>query len=125
MDIFRFDDANFISYGFTYLYLLILLLISSFTDFKNQRIPNYLTFPSMITGMIYYFVLDGMAGLMFSAAGLLTGFFLLVTPFLTLYCHWDSLVFLNGMYIESFSFYCFLFFCQLVGECRTIRLNCY
>ncbi len=80
MDIFGVEYAGSLPYGFTNIYLCILLLISSFTDFKNQKIPNYLTFPSMLTGMIYYFISEGMAGFFFSLAGLLTGFFLLIIP---------------------------------------------
>lgn len=80
MDIFRVEYAGYLPYGFTNIYLCVLLLISSFTDFKNQKIPNYLTFPSMLTGVIYYFISGGITGFFFSLAGLFTGFFLLIIP---------------------------------------------
>lgn len=81
MDIFRADYTQILSYGFTNGYLFLLLTVSSILDFKYQKIPNFLTFPSMIIGLGSAFLYAGKSGFLFSLAGLALGIFLLIIPY--------------------------------------------
>lgn len=52
----------------------VVALIGAGTDIKSRRIPNYLTGPAMLLGLILHVSLDGWLGLWTSsAAGLLCG----------------------------------------------------
>jgi prepilin peptidase CpaA len=62
--------------------LLALLLASAFTDLKSCRIPNFLTFPSIISAQILYSFASGFDGFLFSTAGMVTGIALLVIPYI-------------------------------------------
>lgn len=66
---------------FPVLYLSVLLVFASITDFRHQKIPNYLTLPTVLTAMIYHFLSGGAQGLLFSLLGLLTGFAVLILPY--------------------------------------------
>ena len=68
-------------------YLLILLLlsilsISAIIDFRKQKIPNLITFPTVIIAILYHFLLHGVDGLIFGALGLATGIGLLIIPYI-------------------------------------------
>ena len=67
-------------------FLIILLLsalsISAIIDFRCQKIPNLITFPTVILGLLYHFFTNGIDGLIFSALGLITGIGLLIIPYL-------------------------------------------
>ncbi|MCA0987530.1 A24 family peptidase [Guptibacillus algicola] len=58
------------------------LLISLYTDIRNRKILNIVTFPAMLLGVVYYTITLGFEGLLFSVAGLLVGFLLLIIPYL-------------------------------------------
>ena len=47
-----------------------------------KLIPNILTFPAMLTGLIYYTLTNGGEGLLFSLGGLATGLAVLLILFL-------------------------------------------
>lgn len=62
------------------LILVIILLIAIATDLHSSRVPNWLTFPAMIFGLLGHAWMDNIDGIIFSLAGLGTGlglFFLL------------------------------------------------
>lgn len=62
--------------------LLIILAISFVTDVKSRKILNTVTFPAMGIGLIYNTITMGWDGFVFSSLGLLTGFALLIIPYL-------------------------------------------
>lgn len=66
----------------TYSILGITLLISFITDIRNRRILNIVTFPAMAIGLLYYTITLGFQGFLYSGAGLLIGFSLLLIPYL-------------------------------------------
>jgi len=49
--------------------IAIVLLIAVITDMRFQKIPNWLTYPSIIIGMIYHTGIRGHDGLFFSIGG--------------------------------------------------------
>ncbi len=61
--------------------LAILLLISSVIDIKIQKIPNWITFSSMIAGLVLNSFLNGVDGLTGSAAGILIGTGIFLIPY--------------------------------------------
>jgi prepilin peptidase CpaA len=58
------------------------LLVSAVTDYKSKKIPNIITVPAVMIGLIYHFLDSGIYGFMFSMTGLLTGFAILIIPYL-------------------------------------------
>ncbi len=58
--------------------LLCVLMIASIMDIRSNRIPNWLTFSAVILGLGLNFILGGVSGLLYSAAGLFTGVSLLI-----------------------------------------------
>ena len=62
--------------------ILILLVTGSVTDLRSNRIPNLLTYPTMIAGLSYHFSTNGIDGMMFSAQGIGLGIALLILPYL-------------------------------------------
>jgi len=67
---------------FLLLFLLSILSISAIIDFRSQKIPNLITFPSIIMALLYHFLTHGVDGLIFSALGLATGIGLLIIPYM-------------------------------------------
>ncbi len=61
----------------------LLLGIAICLDMRWNRIPNWLTVPACLTGILYHVWSNGLAeGLLFSLQGLVTGFAILLIPFL-------------------------------------------
>jgi prepilin peptidase CpaA len=58
--------------------LLATLIAASVTDLARQRIPNYITFPLAIFGLLYNLYTTGTSGLIFSFLGILAGGGLLI-----------------------------------------------
>jgi len=58
--------------------LLIVLLIAALMDFSQYRIPNLLTFPAMLLGLLAHSYSSGFDGLFYSAGGLALGLGLLL-----------------------------------------------
>ena len=58
--------------------LIVLLTLSVITDIKWKKIPNALTFPVMIFGLIAHGFKSGLLGLIYSIEGLLLGIALLI-----------------------------------------------
>ncbi len=55
------------------LFLIVILPIAAVYDLRFQKIPNWLTFPTMAAGLIFYTYTAGLKGLIFSVEGLLLG----------------------------------------------------
>ena len=58
------------------------LIAAAVFDLRYQKIPNLLTFPTMIVALAYFGLTRGLDGLLFSAAGLGLGLAFLVIPYL-------------------------------------------
>jgi prepilin peptidase CpaA len=65
--------------SFTYIdyYLLIILILCAITDCYIHKIPNLLTYPTIIFALLYNFFYHGIDGLFFSIAGLFLGIIIL------------------------------------------------
>jgi prepilin peptidase CpaA len=59
-----------------------ILLIAAFTDIRSQRIPNTLTYSSMVFALSFHVLGSGLHGLLFSLAGLALGLAFLIMPYL-------------------------------------------
>lgn len=66
----------------TLYFLIPILCIASWMDWRERRIPNVLLLPSLILAFLLNFLILGSAGLLHSLLGTLTGFVLLIIPFL-------------------------------------------
>ena len=68
------------------LFLITLLAgsigISLLTDLQRQKIPNAVTFPTMVLAVGYHSVSSGLSGFSFSAAGLALAIALFIVPYL-------------------------------------------
>jgi len=64
----------------TWLSLLVIMVVvgAAVTDFRWQKIPNLITFPSMVVGIVGHGVVHGWDGLSFSLSGLGLGLVLLL-----------------------------------------------
>ncbi|WP_339291722.1 A24 family peptidase [Paenibacillus sp. FSL W8-0187] len=56
----------------------VYLIAAFITDLRSMKIPNVLTVSAMLSGPVYYGVLDGGEGLFFSLQGLGAGFLILL-----------------------------------------------
>lgn len=68
--------------AFPILYLAIILPVAAIRDVLSRKIPNWLTFSTMITGIIYHSCTNGWKGFLVSAAGVVVGMGLLITLYL-------------------------------------------
>jgi prepilin peptidase CpaA len=65
------------------IYLLTAVLTAAvFTDLRYQKIPNWLTLPTIILGCAYHIYQKGFAGFLFSIEGAIAGVALLIIPYL-------------------------------------------
>lgn len=53
------SDMNLIEFGLI-LFLIIVLLIASVSDIRFQKIPNWLTYPTMFVGVAYHGIMNGL-----------------------------------------------------------------
>ena len=63
--------------------IIILISLSSAYDIKFRRIPNFLTYPAVLTGLAYHSYTAGFEGFQFSIYGTLTGVGLLIIPYIS------------------------------------------
>lgn len=61
--------------------LIILLFTAVFFDVTEKRIPNKITFSTMLVGLILNIVMNGLNGLIFSFYGFLMGLGVFIIPF--------------------------------------------
>ena len=72
----------FIVDPFLLILLISILIVAVIIDIRVKKIPNLITFPTMVLGLVYYGVTNGWDGLLFSLGGLALGmgvFFVLYT----------------------------------------------
>jgi len=62
--------------------LIILLLICVFTDLRDRKIYNVVTFPAAFMALIFHTLINTWDGFWFSFSGLLVGFSILFIPYL-------------------------------------------
>ena len=62
--------------------LLVILTISLYTDIKSRKILNVITMPSILFGIVYYTVILGKEGFLFSGKGFFVGLVVLLIPYL-------------------------------------------
>ena len=61
--------------------LVALIGAALFFDLTRYKIPNYLTFPVIVWGLVSYTAVDGLSGLWFSFLGLIMGLVIFFIPF--------------------------------------------
>jgi prepilin peptidase CpaA len=66
---------------FRFSYFVLILLVAVVWDIRFKRIPNWLTFPSMIVALSYYVIVGGFQGLLFSLQGAAVGMAILMIPY--------------------------------------------
>jgi prepilin peptidase CpaA len=59
-----------------------ILILSALIDFRRQKIPNLITYPSMVIALSYHVAMRGIDGLLFSLAGLAIGIIVFLVPYL-------------------------------------------
>ncbi len=62
--------------------LIILVLLAIYFDLTQKKIPNIITFPVILWGLLSYSILEGFAGFKFSAIGFLIGLSIFLIPFI-------------------------------------------
>jgi len=62
-------------------YFALILLIAAVWDIRFKRIPNWLTFSSMIVALSYHVISGGVEGLLFSLGGAAAGMAILIIPY--------------------------------------------
>lgn len=62
--------------------ILLVVVISLYTDLRYRKIFNIILFPAFLTGVIYGFYSLGLGGLFFSLQGATLGLALLLIPFM-------------------------------------------
>ncbi|MEW6380977.1 MAG: prepilin peptidase [bacterium] len=72
-----------ITEAFPIVYLAIILPVAATGDILSRKIPNWLTFSTMVTGIIYHTWTEGWKGLLSSAAGVAIGLGLLIIFYLS------------------------------------------
>ena len=68
--------------SFSIIFLSGILLVSAGIDFRRQKIPNLITYPSMVIAFSYHGTMRGVDGLLFSLAGLAVGISIFLLPYL-------------------------------------------
>ena len=68
--------------NFQIIFLSVLLVTAATIDLRFQKIPNIITYPSMLIALTYYAIINGTEGLLFSAGGIAIGTALLIIPYL-------------------------------------------
>lgn len=67
---------------FLTIFLSTILVVAAIIDIRIQKIPNLLTFPTIILGLFYYSLSTGWNGLIFSLEGLVLGIAIFFIPYL-------------------------------------------
>ena len=67
---------------FLFISLSSILVFAAIQDLRFQRIPNLLTYPTIIIALCYHFVTNGLDGMLFSAGGLALGIAFFIVPYL-------------------------------------------
>ena len=62
--------------------LTVILLTAAVFDIRFHKIPNWLTYPTMVGGVVYYTATRGLEGLLFSVEGVGVGLAVFIIPYL-------------------------------------------
>jgi prepilin peptidase CpaA len=62
--------------------MVIITMAAAVVDVHKHKIPNIITFPAILTAILYYSAVYGWDGLMFSAGGMSVGITLLLLPYM-------------------------------------------
>lgn len=62
--------------------LVVLLVLSVYFDLRIRKIPNKITAPAALTGIVLGLILSGIDGLVFSGSGLLFGLLVFIIPYM-------------------------------------------
>jgi prepilin peptidase CpaA len=73
---------NFSGDPFLTIVLGSILAVAAIIDIRIQKIPNILTFPTMLVGLIYHSVANGWSGFIFSSEGLAIGIAIFLIPYM-------------------------------------------
>lgn len=65
-----------------YGWLATILILCATTDIRQRRIPNLLTYPTILLAFLIHCNIDGWSGFLFSAGGLTFGFAVFLIPYL-------------------------------------------
>ena len=65
-----------------FLWITAVLLVAAISDLRWRKIPNWLTYPTMIAAIIYHASRSGLTGGLFSLEGIALGTALLIIPYL-------------------------------------------
>jgi prepilin peptidase CpaA len=60
----------------------IAMTISVVEDIRRMKIPNWVTFPTMLLAVLFHSVSDGFGGFIYGVSGLATGIGLFIVPYL-------------------------------------------
>jgi len=66
----------------TNIVVILILVISIFTDFRNRKILNIVTLPAILGAFLYHSITGGIDGFLYSGQGFLVGLGLLFIPFI-------------------------------------------
>lgn len=64
------------------LILISFVVLSVYFDLSKRRIPNFITFPVILWGLLTYTIFQGFEGLKFSGLGFLVGLGIFLIPFI-------------------------------------------
>ncbi|MBO1265977.1 prepilin peptidase [Proteiniclasticum sp. SCR006] len=70
------------NFDFSHVVLLILLMLSVYYDWTRRKIPNKITMPAILIGVIWSTVNSGLDGFLFSVLGFLLGFAVFLVPYI-------------------------------------------
>ena len=56
----------------------VMALVAAVIDFRRFRVPNVLTFPLCISGLVFHAAVNGLSGLQYSAGGIVVGVLILL-----------------------------------------------
>jgi len=68
--------------NFCIMFLSGILILSAGIDFDREKIPNLITYPSMVIALSYHGLTRGVDGLLFGLAGLAVGIGIFLVPYL-------------------------------------------
>lgn len=71
------------NFGFIDILLLVLLTLSVYFDWTQRKIPNKITMPAILIGVIWSTVNSGLDGFLFSVFGFLVGFAVFLLPYIS------------------------------------------
>jgi prepilin peptidase CpaA len=74
-------DFNNVIIYILYGWLTLILSICAISDIRHRRIPNILTYPTILVALTTYCVIDGLQGLLYGLGGLVFGFVMFLIPY--------------------------------------------